>query len=463
MTEPPLVDWLSTLPVFEGVPAGQLQWFAEGLRRQTLPAGATLMNRDQPIDAAYLFYSGKVRLISAQDRITSVLEAGDIIGLLPYSRMKAPTNSGIAVTDTVVFSFPAARFREMIADHYELTEALVHHMLSRVRDFTSLQQQNEKMMALGKLSAGLAHELNNPAAAIARDAQSLQEHLRLLPESFKDVLNIRMTNEQVDAVSAMLFQSLQKERPVLTLLQRTDREEELTDWLEDAGVPDSGELAEAFTDFGFCSLDLEGFAAPVPPGSRKAVLKWIADNISTDKMVGDIGAAASRIETLVGSVKSFTHMDRGSEPQFADIRTGIRSTLTLLGYKLREGNVAVEEVYAEDLPAIKAQIGALNQVWTNLLDNAVDAMAGREGSTLRIETAQEGTFACVILTDNGPGIPEAIRTRIFDPFFTTKDVGKGTGLGLDVVQRIVAQHRGTIKVDSTPGHTAFKVCLPLNG
>jgi signal transduction histidine kinase len=463
MPEQDIVDWLVTLPVFKEVPLAQLQWFADGAEMQRFEAGSALITSGMPVEYAYVIHSGKIHLMSPQGNVNAMLMPGDISGTLPYSRMKQAASSGVAAIDTTALAFPAARFREMIHAHYELTEALVHQMLSRVRDFTSIQQQNEKMMALGKLSAGLAHELNNPAAAIARDAQALRTHLSLLPETFKAMLNIRMSGEQVEAVNEALFQSLKKERPVLSLMQRTEREDELADWLDDNGVPDHGDLAESFTDFGFCARDLDGIAAQVPAESRSAVFKWIADNITTDKIVINIGESAGRIETLIGSIKSFTHMDRGNEPQFTDLHTGLRNTLTMLGHKLRHGNVKLEEIYDTSLPPVKAMIGELNQVWTNIIDNALDAMQGRTDSALRIETLRDGTFVRTTITDNGPGIPEAIRSRIFDPFFTTKEVGKGTGLGLDVVQRIVLQHRGSVKVESKPGRTAFVVCFPING
>ncbi len=455
--------WLQSLPDFQNVPAGQLQWFAGRTTRRRIAAGESLFKAGEAISFTCLLVSGRLNLVSPQGKITATLEAGDISGMLPYSRLKAATSSAVASVDTELILFPAQDLRELICDHYELTEALVHKMVSRARESTALQQQNEKMMALGKLSAGLAHELNNPAAALARDAQALQKHLSLLPESFKEVMNIRMTSEQVDAVNKVLFQSLEQERPVLSLRQRTDREDELADWLQSKGVSNGDELAEPFTDFGFGVADLEAFAQHVPQSSLKAVFKWISDNIITDKMVADMGEAARRIETLVGAVKSFTHMDRGSEPQYADIHTGIRSTLTLLGHKIRGGNVRVEEDYDPNLPPVKAIIGALNQVWTNLMDNALDAMEGRENSHLKIITRRDGDFVRVTVGDNGAGIPKEAQPRIFDPFFTTKEIGKGTGLGLDVVHRIVDQHRGAVTFSSSEKGTDFVVCFPING
>ncbi len=458
--------WLGQWKALADVPPDQLAWFAQVAEHYVVPEGETVFTIGEAITHTYVIVSGRIELFLVQAsgrRVTATFKAGDITGFLPFSRMKASTATALAVEEAQIMAFPAALARQMLQEHFELGEALVHIMISRVRDFTSMQQQNEKMMALGKLSAGLAHELNNPASAVARDAQMLQKHLSLIPESFKEVMNIRMTAAQVDAVSEVLFRLLHAQRPQLSLLQRSDREDELTDWLDDHAVADPMELAEQFTDFGFCPADLEEFAEHIPAAYLKPVLKWISDNVVTDRMVGDIGEAAGRIATLVQSIKAFTHMDRGSEKQLADIHDGIRNTLTMLGHKLRAGHTRVEEDYDTTLPPVKAMIGELNQVWTNLIDNALDALEGQPDAVLRIATRRAADTVCVTITDNGPGIPDDVRARIFDPFFTTKAIGKGTGLGLEVVQRIVQQHGGTVTLTSKPGETAFTVCFPING
>jgi signal transduction histidine kinase len=193
------------------------------------------------------------------------------------------------------------------------------------------------------------------------------------------------------------------------------------------------------------------------------VLNWVNNNLVTEKMVTDIQEASQRISDLVGSVKNFTHMDRAQDKQFCDIRVGLRNTLTMLNHKIKKGSVTVTEHFDETLPEVKAFIGELNQVWTNIIDNALDAMEGRPDSTLEIQTERDKEFVKVTITDNGPGIPKEDLDKIFDPFFTTKEIGKGTGLGLDVVARIVKQHHGSIKAKSVPGRTAFIVCFPIAG
>jgi len=360
--------------------------------------------------------------------------------------------------------FPREKMTEMIKTQFELTQALVHVMTNRVRSFTALQQQNEKMLALGKLSAGLTHELNNPASAIVRDSESLLKHLQLEPQTFKSMIAIRMEPEHVDTVTKKLFRVISEKREVnLTLRQRTDKEEELTDLFDEMEIENSDEVAENFVEFGFETEDIELFRKHIPEQFFSPVFNWINTLLVTERMVQDIGESARRIANLVNSVKTYTHMDQGQEKQYADIRIGIKNTLQMLIYKIKKGNITMVKEFDETLPPVKAMIGELNQVWTNLIDNALDAMEPNGKGTLTIKTEKDKEFVQVSIIDDGPGIPEEIRSRIFEPFFTTKEMGKGTGLGLEVVQRIVHQHNGTIKVNSEPGRTALVVCFPING
>ena len=222
-------------------------------------------------------------------------------------------------------------------------------------------------------------------------------------------------------------------------------------------------MVESFVDFNFTVADLENFAGHIPKRFLPPVFGWINTVLVTEKMVEDIQESARRIADLVKSVKTFTHMDRGADKQYADIHIGIRNTLTMLGYRKKKGNITVIEDFDLNLPPVKALIGELNQVWTNLIDNAFDAMEANGKGTLTIKTERDKDFVQVSVIDDGPGIPDDIKSRVFDPFFTTKEMGKGTGMGLEVTQRIVNQHRGSIKIKSEPGHTEFIVCFPING
>jgi signal transduction histidine kinase len=453
------------MPALQNVPAGQLQWLIDGSSSYVLTEGEFLFVTGQPISGTHFIINGRIRLYLEQKqgiREVAFLEAGDITGHLPFSRGVVANVTGIAVKQTTVMTFPIEKVKDLILQHFELTQALVHVMTTRVRDFTALQQQNEKMMALGKLSAGLAHELNNPSAAIVRDSVSLRKHLQLQPQTFKKVMAIRMTNAQVDEINDWMFQVLKRgAKPPSSLVQRTQKEDELNDWLDDHGVSTENDVAENFVDFGFGVQELDSMSRIIPVNDLQPVLQWINNNLVTEKMVNDIQEASQRISDLVKAVKNFTHMDRGGEKEFFDVQTGLRNTLNMLGYRLKQGNIQLIEQYAPSVPKVHAYIGELNQVWTNLIDNAIDAMEPNSQGMLEITTKHDGIFVQVTITDNGPGVPEEIQSRIFDPFFTTKEIGKGTGLGLDVVQRIVKQHNGTIKLRSTPGKTSFIVCFPI--
>ncbi len=461
------VSWLKALEVLKNVPDDELQWLIDNSEQYQLNDGEILTQQGTPIRGPHFIIDGRLSLVITQNgsrRELGTFNTGDITGYLPYSRgIIAPATSQ-AIGAVQIMSFPTERIRELIKDHFEITQALVHVMSNRVREFTALQQQNEKMMALGKLSAGLAHELNNPASAIVRDSVSLIEHLRMEPDSFKKVIAIQMDAAQVDAVNDELFRLLAiKDRPRLTLKEKTKREEELTDWLDEHEIENSYDLADNFTDFGFTADNLEMFCSHIPAAYCSPVFNWISNLLMTERMVRDIQESSRRIAELVSSVKTFTHMDRGMDKQYADIHTGIRNTLTMLGYKLKKGNITIVEDFDETLPEVKALVGELNQVWTNLIDNALDAMETIGKGTLTIKTERDREFVQISIIDDGPGIPEEIKSRIFDPFFTTKEMGKGTGMGLEMVQRIVNQHHGSIKVKSAPGRTEFFVCFPIDG
>jgi len=461
------VAWLKALETLKDVPEDQLQWMIDNSRHSELSEGQFLFKIGDPLMGTYILIEGKIRLFMMQNnemRDLSDLETGAISGYLPFSRAKTVTVYAKVMRDTTIMLLPKEKFREMISQHFELTQALVHIMTTRVRDFTSLQQQNEKMMALGKLSAGLAHELNNPAAAIARGSTTLLHHLKLQPESFKDIMAIKMAQEEVDLVSKKLFEVLDRpEKPKLSLMDRTEQEDEINDWLEDHKVSNAGEIAENFLDYSFTCDDLRVFKEHIPGNYLSPVFNWINSNLVTERMVQDIQESSERISVLVQSVKNFTHMDQGKGKELTDIHSGIKNTLTMLQYKFKKGNIEVIEEYDTGLPKIMALVGELNQVWTNVIDNALDAMEGKGKGKLTIRTEKDGEYAKVCIIDNGPGIPEEMQSRIFDPFFTTKDIGKGTGLGLDVVNRIVAQHRGSVKVNSVPGRTEFILCFPIKG
>lgn len=392
---------------------------------------------------------------------------GMVTGLLPFSRLRTYPGSGQAVGRTRIYRLHQSHFDEMLRVAPSLGPRLVALMTDRVREITRLTQQREKMMALGKLSAGLAHEINNPAAAAGRAASSLQETLRKLPELTAALGTGGTIDPGLPSALALMAAHAAEAMPAGTPaaavngLERSAREDALTSWMERRGIAESWLLADTFVEAGIGVEALESVAATVRAESLPPVIAWFEAIVSAQRLAADIHAASSRVSELVAAVKVYSHMDRAGVREPVRLQEGIDSTLVMLGHKLKRAGIGLERVLAPDTPEIQAYPGELNQVWTNLLDNAIDAMPS--GGTLRIEASREGAMAVVRVIDSGTGIPPEIQPRIFEAFFTTKSVGEGTGLGLDIVQRIVVQqHGGRIDVESRPGRTAFTVRLPIN-
>jgi len=458
------LDELKANPTLQTVPDEQLEWLLANGQTIEVEEGTRLFEIGDPLDKTTIMMDGRLRICAEQNgkmREVFVVKPQAVTGYLPFSRATNTFGYAEAIEKSRLLQIPKDKINEAIKLHYELTAALVHTMTSRVRDFTSQQQQNEKMFALGKLSAGLAHELNNPASAISRGASSLHSQIKNLPAIFKEVAALNIAPEKIDTINQILISKThQTDRPILSMMQRADLEDDLTDWLNDHGIKDFN-IAENIAEFGFTTEDLEHMNNCTPQPNLGVVLDWMSNYLLQEKMVSDIKEASGRISELVSSVKNFTHMDRDTDKQLLDIHAGIRNTLTMLNYKLRKGNIQVQEDFDLKLPLVKALAGELNQVWTNIIDNAIDAMEVNGSGILTIRTQLDREFVCVYIKDNGPGIPEDMQSKIFDPFFTTKDMGKGTGLGLDVVTRIIRQHNGTVKMTSVPGNTEFTVCFPL--
>ncbi|GAB4405882.1 MAG: ATP-binding protein [Microscillaceae bacterium] len=452
--------------VLKNVPEATLDWLLEKGQCRVIPKGEMLFSKGDVINDMLFLLAGWVRLdinFNGQNMEYAIFSPGEITGVLPFSRMKEARGQGEVLEEAHLFTLDRSHFAEMIQDHYALTENLVHQLMNRVRNFTAQERQNEKMAALGKLSAGLAHELNNPAAAIVRSAQALKKHLGHVPQKFKKVIQIQTNEAIVDFVNQMIYDKIQHSPSLqMSLLERTEREDQLLDWLEDHGIREcTSELAETFTEFGYTESDLDALAEVIRPEDLESVLLWMESNHSTERMVIEIQEAADRIANLVNSVKIYTHMDRNPEREAVDVRVGIRNTLTILQHKIREAGVEVVEEFEEDFPPVPVFVSELNQVWTNLIDNSIDAMAGQSQKKLCIKGLVEDNFAKVYFIDTGTGVPVEIQERIFEPFFTTKAVGKGTGLGLDTVLQIMNHHRGRLSLKSPAQPTVFEVCLPL--
>ena len=383
---------------------------------------------------------------------------GEVSGVLPYSRMVNPPGDAIAQERTEVLSLPRELLHALTHECYEVTAILVHTMVDRARHFTSGDLQNEKMISLGKLSAGLAHELNNPASAIERSAGLLEDRLEEAEAATHALGVARLSDEQLKAVEEIRSACMAKAaQGVRSPVERADREEAIADWLEDHGLDTDSAEALADTQVTFEALDL--LAGTVQGAALDAVLRWAAAGCSVRSLAAEIQDAAMRISGLVTAVKGFTHMDQAMVAEPVDLGPSLGNTVAVLRAKAHQKSIAVAIELEDGLPQVRGYAGELNQIWGNLIDNALDAVA--DGSRVEVLAKRENQRVVVRIVDNGPGIPAGVREHIFDPFFTTKPVGQGTGLGLDIVRRLVSHNEGMIEVESRPGRTEFRVTLPM--
>lgn len=383
-------------------------------------------------------------------------QAGDVGGVMPYSRGASPPNDVVAEEPSEVLAMDKALLTEMIHECPSVTAILVHAMVDRARHFTSSQLRDEKLISLGKLAAGLAHELNNPASAVVRSAKMLPEALSNAELAAKDLAAAGLSAAQfasIDTARALI--ALPGALPVSTVA-RADREDTITEWLGDHDA--TQEFAIPLADTSVTLTALDALAANVHGEALEASLRWLAASSLVRTLSSEIEIAATRIHDLVGAVKGFSYMDHAPTPEPVDIRRGIADALTMLGGKVRAKSATVSIDLADTLPQAHAVGAELNQVWLNLIDNALDAVA--DGGHVTVTARGELDCVVVQIVDDGPGIPADIQGRIFDPFFSTKGVGKGTGLGLDIVRRLLQRHEGEIGVESVPGRTAFQVRLP---
>ncbi len=386
-------------------------------------------------------------------------DSGGVTGLLPYSRMKVYSGNSVVSTKIRGTRLHKKFFKELEQLNPAFTQQLIGYMTERARVFATTQMQLEKVSALGKLSAGIAHELNNPASAINRISYDLANRLFLNIELTEKMLKQNINAEHIHYLRKKIESKDNAPENKLSALQKMKNEDKLMSWLEANGLPTDQLVVSTFTEAGFSGEDLETLNN-VSKEDLAQILLWIENLLSSQRIIKDLAEASSRISNLVGAIKSHVHMDRTNELQPTDIHNDIENTLTLLGYKLRKKNIKVVKSFCDNLLNVPAYVGELNQVWTNIIDNAIYALE-KEGE-LTIETTCDKKSVNVKIIDNGTGIPPEIQSRIFDPFFTTKKVGEGTGIGLDLVNRIVKHHNGEIKVQSKPGRTEFHICLPLS-
>jgi signal transduction histidine kinase len=456
-----LLDRLSRHRTLASVPPQEIAWVAEHGALRHLEPGEVLTSKDGPVEGLHVVLDGYLSIHvdrGAGPRKIMEWRGGDITGYLPYSRIVSPPADVVAEEPSDIVTVFRKDIPQMIHECGELTAVLVHVMLDRARHFTSSYLHDEKLVSLGKLAAGLAHELNNPASAIVRSARELPASLAAADAASRALGTVCLGAEHVGVLEKVRRQSMDGGvRGVHSPLEHADRETAIADWLDDHGLDSN--CAEALADADFSLEMLNQLAGSLKGDALDASLRWIASESAARRMAAEIQEAAARIHHLVDAVKGFTQMDRAAVPEPVDVRQGLTNTLIVLKSKAKEKAAGLSLNVAEDLPLVSGFAGELNQVWANLLDNALDAVGQR--GRVDVTAVRERDKVVVRVIDNGAGIDKAARDRIFDPFFTTKPVGQGTGLGLDIVRRLIQRHNGEIEVDSEPGRTEFRVILPV--
>jgi signal transduction histidine kinase len=451
---------LKALDAFQDISDENLEWIAEHSMEASYLPGEIIVAEGDPAEFMLVVLQGEFtgRQESAgPDGPVFHIKSGAVTGLLPYSRMKVSKITGRAGNNLRILKLHSRHFPEMLHRMPVLGERLVGLLTDRVREFTRLEQQRDKLAALGKLSAGLAHELNNPSAAAVRSAEALVECLNRLRKLERDPSLNEANCEQISLVEEAIRKEL-KPAAFRDELERSDREDALIAWLQANSIKEPWKLAPMLVEANLEKDHLQRLQAAAGPAFASELARF-ATMLEMEKLAEQIGHSTKRISSLVRAIKEYSYMDQ-SPVQPVDIVHGIENTLTILEHKLRKG-ITVQRLFAPDLPRVTANGSELNQVWTNLIDNAADAMKGK--GVLTIHTARDGDCVVVEIGDNGPGIPKDLQSHIFEQFFTTKPVGQGTGLGLDAVRRIVRKLDGAISFTSVPGDTRFQVRIPVAG
>jgi signal transduction histidine kinase len=450
---------LLRVPAFSGLPDDQIAWFIGQAKEMNISAGDMAFRQDEPADAMFVVLDGQMQARGelGGEAVVIPMKPGDVTGVLPFSRMKQFSVGARAITDSRVLRYPASLFPDLVQKMPELAQRLVGLMSDRIRETTRREQQRDRLASLGKLSAGLAHELNNPASAAKRATSQLRDVLKKIRDASHALGSRDLSPEQkaeIEKLETAFVQSNEVPPDALTI---SDLEEQIDSLLRSHGQNDLWQMAADLARKNVQPEALESLFAILDPDTARAALVRIAASVEVATLLDEIESGTSRISDLVRAIKEYTYMDQ-APLQNVDIVKSLETTLTILNHKLKHG-VVVERDY-QKIPLLVNSFGSeLNQVWTNLIDNAIDAMGG-EGK-IRVRIYRDDNCVVVEIADNGPGISPDVRSHIFEPFFTTKGVGEGTGLGLDTVQRIVKKHRGNIQVSSKPGDTRFQVWLPL--
>jgi signal transduction histidine kinase len=456
---PEIIEALKRVAPLHGMEESELRWLAtRGIERK-VGAGATLFHEGDAADRMTILLKGEVHVRRERGGPAALFigRTGLITGLLPFSRMKTYGGHGYAVTDVWWLEYPREMFAEMMAEVPSMAQRCVSVLLDRVREITRLEQQAEKLNALGKLAGNLAHEMNNPASAAQRAASGLLDELRVYGHE-----KYRMGGLCLDEQHLLSIRDWQDSVRGQRKLLAADRagnaahEDGVQAWLKARGVEQTWKIAPELAELGVTSSQLEPLGEFLDAGALQIVLGHFASSLRAERIAEAMLDSTARIFDLIRAIKDYSYLDQ-APIQDVDVRQALENTLAMLQSRL--ANVEIERDYESEVPAIAAYGSELNQVWMALLENALDAV--KDKGRIRLSTHQAGDMVRVEIWDDGPGIPPELHSRIFEPFFTTKPGGRGPGLSLDAVHRILSRYRGFIDVESRPGATCFQVRIPL--
>ena len=462
MVDGNLIKRLASLSGLAHIPNEELEWLIAHGNLKLWKAGAVVAPKGKRIPELWIVISGHIAIRvdrGAGPRRVMEWRTGDVGGMLPYSRMTGPPGDTYIEETTEILLIHESGFTEMIHKCPLFTAHTVHTMIDRARAFNTSDLQDEKMISLGKLAAGLAHELNNPASATMRNAKLLLEDLTKLDAAAREIGASISTDEMKKALeqarAACLAKPLDK---ILSPIEIADREDEIANWLINHNSDPT--LAASLAETAITFKELDALTGPISGYALNAALRWISAGCAIQSLATDIERAATQIHQLVTSIKSFTYMDKLAGPESVDVEAGLRDTLRVVASKAKTKSAVIMLEIEPHLPLVYATGGEINQVWLNLIDNALDAIA--ESGRISINARRELDRIVVRVVDDGPGIAPDDIPRIFDPFFTTKPPGQGTGLGLDITRRLLRRYHGDISVSSNPGHTEFCVSLLID-
>jgi predicted CoA-binding protein/signal transduction histidine kinase len=462
----PTYDFLRKVPLFANLPEADLERICEIVEEVRLGAGQELFAEGSPGDKAYVIQEGELEIIKTSGErpvLLALRRSGEVIGEIALLEDEPRMASVRARGPAVLLAISQEQFNQLLNTSPSAVRTIMNTVLNRWRNVTAALRQSEKMAQVGTLTAGVAHELNNPAAAVKSGSTQLLDAIQDYGLARERLAGLGLAAEQQHALEALegKVRSLAARPPDLDALTRSDREAELEAWLDEQDIPEAWEMAPALVSLEFDAGRLAGLAQRFGLEPLPDVIAWLCATYAVHNLLAEIGQGATRISEIVKALKSYAYLDQ-APVQAVDVHQGLDDTLLMLRSKLRD-KVSVRREYDPNLPNIFAFGSELNQVWTNIIDNAADALDGQADAQITIRTRSEGPWIIVDIADNGPGIPLEIQHRIFDTFFTTKPPGVGTGLGLDISYNIVVhKHKGDLRVFSQPGLTCFTTYLPIN-